>query len=222
ENVSLRPLQNHSSETGFIPPSQNLHSPAPLKPLPLLTSSSNVPKTPKLIPIEKKQNYSSGFPLLKLESGYQFKPPYLQPIENSSAFARPPPVPRVAWSSSDSLWNLRSSYTPRKRSKSTTHLNARGHDPKMLRQTYEEDKRWAESVHKGPPGHLNLDQYEGQQEVSSQQQFSVSVNVDKATLTEQMAGIPLLRLPLDSVPKLIPVIRQPVTTTLIPVKPVAK
>ncbi|NWX82498.1 CPLN1 protein, partial [Nothoprocta pentlandii] len=221
-NVSLRPVEKHSNETGFIPPSQNLPSPAPVKPLPLLTSSSDIPKPPKLIPIEKKQNYSNGFPLLKLESGYHFKPPYLHPIENSSAFARPPPVPRVAWSSSDALWNPQSSYTPRKRSKSTTHLNVRGHDPKILRQRHAEEKRWAESVHKGPPGHLNLDQYEGQQEVSSQQQFSVSVNTDKAATTTKMAGIPLLHLPLDPEPKLIPVIRQPVTTTLIPVKPVTK
>ncbi|NXD09083.1 CPLN1 protein, partial [Nothocercus nigrocapillus] len=221
-NVSLRPLENHSNETGFIPPSQNLPSTAPVKPLPLLTSSSNGPKTPKLIPIEKNQNYSNGFPLLKLESGYHFKPPCLHPIENTSAFARPPPVPRVAWSSSDPLWNLQSSYMSRKQSKSTAHLNACGHDPKMLRQTYEQEKRWAESVHKGPPRHLNLDQYEGQQEVSSQQQFSVSVNVDKAATTEKMAGIPLLCLPLDPGPKLIPVIRQPVTTTLIPVKPITK
>ncbi|KGL76735.1 Uncharacterized protein C5orf42, partial [Tinamus guttatus] len=217
-NVTLKPLENHSSETEFIPPSQNLPYSAPVKPLPLLTSSSNVPKTPKLIPIEKNQNCSNGFPLLKLESSYHFKPPYLQPIENSSPFARPPPVPRVAWNSSDPLWNLQSSYTPRKLSKSTTHLNARGHDPKTLRQTYKEEKRWAENVHEGPSGH----QYAGRQEVLSQQQFSVSVNVDKAATTKKMAGIPLLRLPLDPVPKLIPVIRQPVTTTLIPVKPVTK
>ncbi|KAM8793601.1 ciliogenesis and planar polarity effector 1-like [Eudromia elegans] len=221
-NVSLRPLENHSSETGFIPPSQNLPSPTPVKPLPLLTSSSNVPKTPKLIPIEKNQNYSNGFPLLKLELDYHFKPPYLQPIENSAAFARPPPVPRVAWSSSDPLGKLQSSYTPRKRSKAATHLNAHGQDPKILRPMYEEEKRWAESVHKGPPRHLNVDQYEGQQEVSSQQQSSVSVNMDAATTTEKMAGIPLLRLPLDPGPKLTPVVREPVTTTLVPVKPVTK
>nr|XP_013816546.1 PREDICTED: uncharacterized protein C5orf42 homolog [Apteryx mantelli mantelli] len=222
-NVSLSLLENHSIVTGFIPPpSQNLPSPAPAKPLHLLAPPSIVQKTPKLIPIEKKINYSNGFPLLKLESGYHFKPPYLHPIEISPAFARPPPVPRVAWSSSDSLWNLQSSHTPRKRSKSTARLNASRYDPKILRQIYEKEKRWAETVHKGPHRTLNLDQYEGQQEVSSQQQFSENVNMDKALITEKMASIPLLHLQLDPVPKLLPVIRQPITTTLIPVKPVTK
>ncbi|XP_064358826.1 ciliogenesis and planar polarity effector 1-like isoform X2 [Dromaius novaehollandiae] len=221
-NVSLSLLENHSSETGFIPPSQNLPSPAPAKPLLLLAPSSNVQKTPKLIPIEKKINYSNGFPLLKLESAYHFKTPCLHPVEISPAFARPPPVPRVAWSSSDSLWNLQSSYTPRKWSKSTARLNASRYDPKIARQIHEEEKRWAETVHKGPHRTLNLDQYEGQQEVSSQQQSSANVNVDKALITEKMAGIPLLHLQPDPGPKLLPFIRQPVTTTLIPVKPVTK
>ncbi|XP_062455953.1 ciliogenesis and planar polarity effector 1 [Rhea pennata] len=221
-NISLNLLENHSSETGFIPPSQNLPSSAPTKPLHLLAPSSNVQKIPKLISTEKKQNYSNGFSLLKLESDYHFKPPYLHPIEISSAFGKPPQVPQVAWSSLDSLWNLQSSYTPRKQSKSTAHLNASKYDLKILRQTYEEEKRWAEIVHKGCHRHLNLDQYEGQQEVSSQQQFSENVNMDKTLITEKLAGIPLLHLQLNPVPKLLPIVRQPITTTLIPVKPTTK
>ncbi|XP_035758541.1 ciliogenesis and planar polarity effector 1 isoform X2 [Egretta garzetta] len=225
-NFSLSLLESHSRETGFMPPSQDLHSSAPAKPIHLLAPFSDVQKTPKLIPIEKNLNYSNGFPLLKLESGYHFKPTFLHPIEMSSAFARPPPVPRVAWSSSDSLWNHQS-YIPRK-SKSTADLNMSGYDPDIPRQTHEKEKRWAETVHKGPPKHLNLDQYEGQQEVSQQQevspqqQFSAHVNVDKALTTQNLAGIPLLHLPLDPVPRLPSVVRQPITTTVIPVKPVTK
>ncbi|NXV88390.1 CPLN1 protein, partial [Calonectris borealis] len=219
-NVSLSLLESHSRETGFMPPSQDLHSSARAKPLHLLAPSSDIQKIPKLIPIEKNLNYSNGFPLLKLESGY-FKPAFLHPIEMSSAFARPPPVPRVAWSSSDSLWNHQSSYTPRK-SEVTADLNMGRYDPEIPRQMHEEEKTWAETVHKGPPKHLNLGQYEGQQEVSPQQQFSANVNMDKALITEKLAGIPLLHLQLDPVPRLPSVLRQPITTTLIPVKPVTK
>ncbi|NWX75796.1 CPLN1 protein, partial [Alca torda] len=212
-NVSLSLLESHSKETAFMPPSQDFFSSAPTKPLHLLAPSSDIPKTPKLIPIEKKLNYSNGFPLLKLESGYHFKPSFLHPIEMSSAFARPPPVPRAAWSSSDSLWNHQSSYTLRN-SKSKEDLNMSRYDPEIPRQMHEEEKRWAERVRKGPAKHLNLDQYEGQQEVSPQQQFSANENMDKALITQNLAGIPLLHLQLHSVPRLPPAVRQPITSTL--------
>ncbi|NXW83315.1 CPLN1 protein, partial [Alopecoenas beccarii] len=220
-NVSLSLLDSHSKETGFMLLSQDSHSSAPTKPLRLLAPSSDIQKTPKLIPIEKNLNYSNGFPLLKLESSHHFKPAFLHPIEMSSAFARPPPVPRVAWSSSGSLWNHQSSYTPRK-SKSKEDLNMSKYDPEIPRQINEEDKRWAETVHKGLPKHLNLDQYEGQQEVSPRQQFSANVNMDKALITQNLAGIPMLHLRFDPVTKLPLVIRQPITATLTPVKPTTK
>ncbi|KFV02535.1 Uncharacterized protein C5orf42, partial [Pterocles gutturalis] len=216
-NVSLSLSESHSKETGYMPSSQNLHSSMCAKPLHLLAPSSEIQKTPKLIPIEKKLNYSNGLPLLKLESGYYFKQSFLHPIEMSSAFAGPPPVPRIAWNSSGSLWNHQSSCTARK-SKSKDDLNMSKYDFEIPRQMHEEEKRWAETVHKGPPKHLNLDQLEGQQEVSLQQQLSANVHMDKALVTQNLAGIPLLHLQLDPVPRLPPVVRQPITTTLIPVK----
>ncbi|NXH70734.1 CPLN1 protein, partial [Hydrobates tethys] len=219
-NVSVSLLESHSRETEFEPPSQDLHSSASAKPLHLLAPSSDIQKTPKLIPIEKKLSYSNGFPLLKLESGY-FKPAFLHPIEMSSAFARPPRVPRVAWSSSGSLWNHQSSYTPRE-GESTADLNMSRYDPEIPRQMREEEKRWAETVRKGPPKHLNLGQYEGQQEASPRQQFCANVNMDKALIPQNLADIPLLHLQLDPVPRFPSVLRQPIATTLIPVKPVTK
>ncbi|KFO83593.1 Uncharacterized protein C5orf42, partial [Buceros rhinoceros silvestris] len=216
-NVSVSPLESHSKETGFMPLSQDVHSLASAKPLHLLSPSFDIQKTPKLIPIEKKINYSNGFPLLKLESSYHFKPAFLHPVEMSSA--RPPLVPRVAWSSSASFWNHQSLYTPRK-SKSKDDLNTSRYDPEIPRQMHEEEKRWAQTVHKGPPKHLNLDQYEGEQEVSPRQQFSTDVNVEKALVTQNTAGVPLLQL--DPVPGLPLNVRQPITATLIPVKPATK
>ncbi|NWU65552.1 CPLN1 protein, partial [Pterocles burchelli] len=216
-NVSLSLSESHSKETGYMPSSQNLHSSVCAKPLHLLAPSSEIQKTPKLIPVEKNLNYSKGLPLLKFESGYYFKQAFLHPVEMSSAFAGPSPVPRVAWNSSDSLWRHQSSYTARK-SESKDDLNMSKYDCEIPRQMHEEEKRWAETVHKGPPKHLNLDRREGQQEVSPQQQFSAKVHMDKALVTQNLAGIPLLHLQVDPVPRLPPVVRQPIATALIPVK----
>ncbi|CAN0338497.1 unnamed protein product [Bubo scandiacus] len=218
-NVSFNLLESHSRGTGFMIPSQDLHSSAPIESVPLLAPSADIQKTPKLIPIEKNLNYSKGFPLLKLKSGYHFKPEFLHPIEMSSAFARPPPVPRVAWGSSDPLWNHQSSYTPGK-NKSKEDLNMNRYESEIPRQMHEEKKTWAEAAQKGPPKLLSLGQHEGQQEVSPEQQFSANVNMDKALITQNLSGFPLLRR--DPVPRFPPVVRQPITTTLRPVKPATK
>lgn len=218
--VSLSRLESQSKETGFIPPSRDLHSSTPVKQVHLLAPSSDVQKTPRLIPIAKTLNYSNGFPLLKLKSGYRSKPALLYPLEMSSAFDRPPRTPREAWNSSDSLWNHQSSCTSRK-NKSTAHLSMSRSDLEIPRQIHEEEKRWAETVRKPPPKHLNTNQYEEQQEVSYPQQFSGNVKVgNNRLITQNLAGIPLLHLQLDPVSRLPPVIGQPITSALIPVKPI--
>ncbi|NWW27237.1 CPLN1 protein, partial [Falcunculus frontatus] len=214
-SASLTLFESNSKETGLMSPSQDLHSSVPTKPLHLLAPSSGIQKKIKFIPVEKKISYSNGFPLLKLESSYHVKPAFLHPTEMSSAFARPPPVPRVAWSSSDSI-----PYTPRKTKAEDFHRNR--YNPEIPKQMHEEKERWAERVHKGPPKYLNLDHYEGQQEVSTQPQFPANVSVYKAPTTQNLAGIPLLHLQLHPVPRVPPVVRQPITTTLIPVKPATK
>ncbi|NWU83651.1 CPLN1 protein, partial [Onychorhynchus coronatus] len=219
-NASLTLLESSSKETGFMSPPRYLHSSGPIKPLRLLAPSSNIRKTVGLIPIEKKMSYTNGFPLLRLKSSY-FKSAFLHPVEMSSASARPPPVPRVAWSSSNSLLNHQSSYTPRK-SKAKEDYSRSRYDPEIPRQMHEEESRWAERVHRGPPKHLNLDQYEGQQEVSPRQQFPGDANMYRAPITQNPAGIPLLRLRLDPVPTVPPAVKHPSTTTLIPVKPATK
>uniref|UniRef100_A0A8C3V6X9 Ciliogenesis and planar polarity effector 1 n=1 Tax=Catharus ustulatus TaxID=91951 RepID=A0A8C3V6X9_CATUS len=220
-SASLTLFENNSKETGLMSPSQDLHSSVPTKPLHLLAPSSGIREKIRLIPVEKKPICSNGFPLLKLESSYHVKPSFLHPTEMSSAFAKPPPVPRVAWSSSNSLWNCQSSYIPKK-SKTEEDFHRNRYNIENSRQMHEEEQRWAETVHKGPPKHLNSDLYEGQQEDLPQPQFPANVNVFKAPTIQNLAGIPLLHLQLDSVPRAPPAVRQPVTTTLIPVKPATK
>ncbi|NXQ27763.1 CPLN1 protein, partial [Alaudala cheleensis] len=219
-SVSLTLLESNSKETGLTLPSQDLHSPVPTKPLHLLAPSSGIQKKMKLIPVEQKISYSNGFPLLKLPSSYHVKPAFLHPIEMSSAFARPPLVPQIAWSSSDSLWNYQSSYTPRKSKAEDFHRSRC--NPEIPRQMHEKKETWAETVHKGPPKDLNSDQCEGQQENSPQPQFPANVNVFKAPTTQNLAAIPLLHLKHDPVPRVPPAVRQPITTALIPVKPATK
>ncbi|NWR12268.1 CPLN1 protein, partial [Paradoxornis webbianus] len=218
-SASLTLFESNSKETGLMSPSQDLHSSVPTQPLRLLAPSSGIQKKMKLIPVEKRISYSNGFPLLKLQSSYHVKPAFLHPTEMSSAFARPPPVPRIAWSSSDSVWNHQSAYTPRK-SKAEEDFHRSGYNPEIPKQMHEEKERWAETVHKGPLKHLNSDQCEGQQEDSPQPQFPA--NVFKAPTTQNLAAIPLLRLQLDPVPRVPPAVRQPITTTLMPVKPATK
>ncbi|NXU14706.1 CPLN1 protein, partial [Pardalotus punctatus] len=220
-NTSSTLLESTSRETGFMSPSQALRSSVPTKPLRLLAPSSDIQKKIKLIPVEKEISYSKGFPLLKLKSSYHVKPTFLHPTEMSSAFARPPLVPRVAWSSSDSLWNHQSSHIPRK-SKAEENFHRNRYNPEIPRQMHEEKKRWTETVHKGPPKHLNLDQCEGQQEVAPGPQFPANVSVFKAPTPQNLAGIPLLHLQLDPVPTVPAVGRQPLTTTSIPIKPATK
>ncbi|NXI09610.1 CPLN1 protein, partial [Irena cyanogastra] len=219
-SASLTLFESNSKEIGLMSRSQDLHSSLSTKPLHLLAPSSGIQKKVKLIPVEKKISYSNGFPLLKLESSYHVKPAFIHPTEMSSAsFARPPPVPRVAWSSLDSLLNLQSSYIPRK-SKAEEDFHRSRYNPEISRQKHEEKEKWAETVHKGPPKYLNSDQCEGQQEDSSQPQFPE--NVFKASTAKNPAAIPLLHLQLDPVPRAPPAVRQPSTTTLIPVKPATK
>ncbi|KAL2294211.1 hypothetical protein Nmel_007936 [Mimus melanotis] len=220
-SVSLTFFESNSKETGLVSPSQDLHSSVPTKPLHLLAPPSGIQKKIRLIPAEKKISCSNGFPLLKLESSYHVKPSFLHPTEMSSAFAKPPSVPRVAWSSSDSFWNHQSSYIPKKSKTEDFHRSR--HNPENPRQMHEEKEKWAETVHKGPPKHLNSDLCEGQHEDLPQPQFPENVNVFKAPTIQNLAGIPLLHLQLDPVPRVPPpAVRQPITTTLIPVKPATK
>ncbi|NXN78314.1 CPLN1 protein, partial [Bombycilla garrulus] len=214
-------FESNSKKTGLMSSSQDLHSSVPAKPLHLLALSSGIQKKIKLIPVGKKIHYLNGFPSLKFESSYHVKPAFLHPTEMSSAFARPPPVPRVAWSSSHSFWNHQSSYTPKK-SKGEEDFHRSRYNPEIPRQMHEAKGRWAETVHKGLPKHLNSHQCEGQQEHSPQPQFPANGSVFTAPTTQNLVGIPLLRLQLDPVPRVPSAVKQPITTTLIPVKPATK
>ncbi|XP_067401645.1 ciliogenesis and planar polarity effector 1 [Emydura macquarii macquarii] len=230
-NISLSLSETQSNGTGFIPASQDLLPSAPAKPLYLLYPSLDIQKTPKLIPVAKTLNYENGFPLLKLESDYHLKPLNLYPLKVPQAFIRPLPQPRVAWGPSNSLHNPPLSCTLGDKTNLMTHLNLNKYDPEMIGQVYEEKKRWAEAESKGPPKLLNLDQYEGEQNLPPLQYLCTNVSAEKPLgahhasfcgTYQHSAGIPLLRLQLDPAPKFPPITRPPVAASLIPVRPMTE
>uniref|UniRef100_A0A7M4FC75 Ciliosis and planar polarity effector complex subunit 1 n=1 Tax=Crocodylus porosus TaxID=8502 RepID=A0A7M4FC75_CROPO len=231
-NVSLIPSEIQSHGTGFTPASQGLLPSAPAKPLHLLSPAADIQKPHKLIPVSKTLNYASGFPLLRLESDYHFKPLNLCPVGISQAFAMPPLQPKVAWGPPDSLQNLQPLQTLGNKSESTTaHLNVDKYNLEFIRQAHEEKKRWAEALSKGPPKHLHVNQYEGQQYVAPEQYLSKNMNAEKPLIAQHVSfcgtsqcpsGIPLLHLQLDPVLKFPPVIRQLTDTSLITVRTTTK
>ncbi|KYO29011.1 hypothetical protein Y1Q_0009826 [Alligator mississippiensis] len=231
-NVSLIPSETQSHGIGFTPASHDLLPSAPAKPLHLLSPSPDIQKPPKLIPVSKTSNYASGYPLLTLESDYHFKPLNVCPVGISQAFAMPLLQPKVAWGPPDSLQNLQPLQTLGNKSKSkTAHLNVDKYDLEFIRQAHEEKKRWAEAVSKGPPKHLHVNQYEGQQYVAPEQYLSRNMNAEKPLIAQHVSfcgtsqcpsGIPLLHLQLDPVLRFPPIIRQLTDTSLITVRPTTK
>ncbi|XP_034629030.1 ciliogenesis and planar polarity effector 1 isoform X2 [Trachemys scripta elegans] len=229
-NISLSLSESQSHGTGFIPASQDLLRSAPAKPLHLLSHSLDIQKTPKLIPVAKTLNYENGFPLLKLESDH-LKPLNLYPLKVSQAFIGSLPQPRVVWDPSNSLQNPPLSRMLGDKTISTTHLNLNKYDPEMIRQVYEEKKRWAEAESKRPPKLLNLDQYEGEQNLAPLQHLCTNVSAEKPLSAENASfygtyphstGIPLLHLQFDPAPRFPPIIRPSVPASLIPVRPITE
>ncbi|EMP30280.1 Putative protein C5orf42 [Chelonia mydas] len=190
----------------------------------------DIQKTHKLIPVAKTLNYENGFPLLKLESDH-LKPLNLYPLKVSQAFIGSLPQPRVVWDPSSSLQNPPLSCMLGDKTISMTHLNLNRYDPEMIRQVYEEKKRWAEAESKSPPKLLNLDQYEGEQNFAPLQHLPTNVSAEKPRSAQHAsfygtyqhsAGIPLLHLQLDPAPRFPPIIRPPVPASLIPVRPITE
>nr|XP_048705545.1 ciliogenesis and planar polarity effector 1 isoform X7 [Caretta caretta] len=229
-NISLSLSESQSNGTEFIPASQDLLPSAPATALHLLSHSLDIQKTPKLIPVAKTLNYENGFPLLKLESDH-LKPLNLYPLKVSQAFIGSLPQPRVVWDPSNSLQNPPLSCMLGDKTISMTHLNLNKYDPEMMRQVYEEKKRWAEAESKRPPKLLNLDQYEGEQNFAPLQHLPTNVSAEKPRSAQHAsfygtyqhsAGIPLLHLQLDPAPRFPPIIRPPVPGSLIPVRPITE
>uniref|UniRef100_A0A8C3RM75 Ciliogenesis and planar polarity effector 1 n=1 Tax=Chelydra serpentina TaxID=8475 RepID=A0A8C3RM75_CHESE len=229
-NISLSVSESQSNGTGFIPASQGLLPSAPAKPLHLLSHSLDIQKTPKLIPVAKTLNYENGFPLLKLESDH-LKPLDLYPLKVSQAFIGSLPQPRIVWNPSNSLQNPPLSCMLGNKTISTTHLNLNKYDPEMISQVYEENKRWVEAESKRPPKLLNLDQYEGEQNLAPLQHLYTNVSAEKPLSAQHASfygtyqhstGIPLLHLQLDPAPRFPPIIRPPVPASSIPVRPITE
>ncbi|XP_037655286.1 ciliogenesis and planar polarity effector 1 isoform X3 [Choloepus didactylus] len=181
-SIPLFQLEGQPQNRGLTSTSQKL-SPTSLFPastadthLPLLSTSSAIQKTPRLIPTAKSVSPGDGFPLLQFQPQHEFKPLFLPMRRDPQVSFRPLPQPRVIWGLSDSFQPplpQRPVHTT-----SISHLNLNQYNTEATKKAVEQ-KKWAETVNTEIPKHLNLDQYVGQENLTPQQDSSVFIKPEK-------------------------------------------
>uniref|UniRef100_A0A8C8YRG1 Ciliosis and planar polarity effector complex subunit 1 n=1 Tax=Prolemur simus TaxID=1328070 RepID=A0A8C8YRG1_PROSS len=181
ESTPLCQLDGQPKKRGLTPTSQNsppiLFSPAPGNThLHLLSTPSVVQKTARLIPRAKTFSPSDGFPLLQFQPKREFKPLCLHTGRVPQIPFRPLPQPREAWGLSDSCQPA----LPRKvmHTTSISHLNLSQYNTEVIKKAVEQ-KKWEESVITEIPKHVNLDQYIGQENQTTQQDSSICIKPEK-------------------------------------------
>ncbi|XP_059272300.1 ciliogenesis and planar polarity effector 1 [Mustela nigripes] len=208
ESVPLCQLEDLPPNTGLTPASQILPatalSPAPAgnTPFYLLSPSSPIPKTPRLIPAAKSFRPGDGFPLLQFQSKHEFKSLSFHTGRVPQVPFRLLPQPREAWGLSDSFQPplpQRTMHTT-----SVSHLNLSHCNTEAIKKAVEQ-KKWAEPIITEIPKHVNLDQCVGQENLTPQQDSSVFIKPGKLLdikpgpleiSPQNSFGLPLLHLQL--------------------------
>lgn len=208
ESVPLCQLEDLPPNTGLTAASQILpataRSPAPAgnTPFYLLSPSSPIPKTPRLIPAAKSFRPGDGFPLLQFQSKHEFKSLSFHTGRVPQVPFRLLPQPREAWGLSDSFQPplpQRTMHTA-----SVSHLNLSHCNTEAIKKAVEQ-KKWAEPVITEIPKHVNLDQCVGQENLTPQQDSSVFIKPGKLldikpgpleVSPQNSFGLPLLHLQL--------------------------
>ncbi|XP_023380594.1 protein JBTS17 [Pteropus vampyrus] len=227
-------LAGQPQNGGLPPASQSLPStslssaPAGNTHLYLLSLSSAIPKTPRLIPAAKAFRPGDGFPLLQFQPKHEFKPLSFHTERVPQVPFRPPPQPREAWGSSDSLHSplpQRGMHTT-----SASHLNLSQYDTEAIKKAVEQ-KKWEKTVNTEIPKHINSDQYMGQEDLTPQQDSSIFVKPEKLfnvkpgpleISPQNSFGLPLLHLQLKPPNVFSSVSRASVTVPSIPISTVAE
>ncbi|XP_032193468.1 ciliogenesis and planar polarity effector 1 isoform X2 [Mustela erminea] len=208
ESVPLCQLEDPPPNTGLTPASQILPatalSPANAgnTPFYLLSPSSPIPKTPRLIPAAKSFRPGDGFPLLQFQSKHEFKSLSFHTGRVPQVPFRLLPQPREAWGLSDSFQPplpQRTMHTT-----SMSHLNLSHCNTEAIKKAVEQ-KKWAEPIITEIPKHVNLDQCVGQENLTPQQDSSVFIKPGKLLdikpgpleiSPQNSFGLPLLHLQL--------------------------
>ncbi|KAI5134315.1 Ciliogenesis And Planar Polarity Effector 1 [Manis pentadactyla] len=193
----------------------------------LLSTSSAIPKTPRLIPAVKTFRPGDGFPLLQFQPKSEFKPLFFHTGRVPQVPFRPLPRPRGAWGSefSQPPLPLREMH-----STSMSHLNLSQYNTESIKKSVEQ-KKWAETVITEIPKHLNLDQYVGQENLTRQQDSSIFMKPEKplnvklgplGIFPQNSFGFPLLHLQLKSPYMFSSTSRASVTVPSVPIRTVTE
>ncbi|XP_059500959.1 ciliogenesis and planar polarity effector 1 [Stegostoma tigrinum] len=148
---------------------------------PVITASQSVPlrsyssvRTPLLLPPRAQPpetvfQFSAGLhsatslPLLHLHPRYELRAPPPSCNKKPGSIPFPQPTRRVAWAPSTEPTHQSQTGFP-------AHLNSSAYDSGAVQKAMEDEKRKEELFRRGPPKHLNLDQY--QQPAASHQNES--------------------------------------------------
>ncbi|KAM6224372.1 ciliogenesis and planar polarity effector 1 [Rhynchocyon petersi] len=208
ETVPLCHLEGQPQSKGLTPTTRS--SPVFFSPVPavvntqlhLLSTSSVIQKTPRLIPVAKTFSPGNGLPLLQLEPKYGVKSFSFPPGRVPEVPMRLLPAPREAWGSSEPS---QSPLPPRGRhASSVSHLNRSQYDTEAIEKTAEQ--KWEEALGREIPSHLNLDHYVGSEKFMSQLDSSPCIKPEKVLEIKPRPqetppqntsfGLPLLHLQL--------------------------
>ncbi|XP_077619603.1 ciliogenesis and planar polarity effector 1 [Crocuta crocuta] len=233
-SVPLCPSEGPPQNTGLTPASQSLPTPA-LSSAPagntalhLLSPSSAILKTPRLIPASKTFRPSDGFPLLQFQPKHEFKPLSFHTGRALQVPFRPPPQPREAWGLSDSFQPpllQKAMHTT-----SVSHLNLSQYNTEAIKKAVEQ-KKWAETRITETPKPVNVDRCVGHESMTPQQGSTVFIKPEKLLdvkpgfleiSPQNSFGLPLLHLQLKPPYVFSSASRASVTIPSIPMRTVAE
>ncbi|XP_043932268.1 ciliogenesis and planar polarity effector 1 [Protopterus annectens] len=160
-NLPMNQPRSQTSGTGIIPESLPLLSSTHIRDCHLLLPQTISHKSINLIPVNRELSAVSRIPLLRLHDVHQFKQlnvpemriPNVATSQAPFSFSLPP---KEAWGPSIQQQNLLKSGVPKETGSAAVHFTMYDleHVPPAEKQ-----KRLGEMTSKGPPSHLNMDQY---------------------------------------------------------------
>ncbi|XP_060985920.1 ciliogenesis and planar polarity effector 1 isoform X8 [Dama dama] len=222
QNRGLTPGSHSLPTTSLSPvPGGNTH-------LHLLSASSAIPQTPRLIPTANTSRRSDGFPLLQFQPKPEFKPVSFHTERVPQVPFSPLPQPREAWGLSD----FSQSPLPKVAMDTTSisHLNLSQYNTEAIKKAAE-PKKWAETIIKKIPKHVNLDQCVGQENLTPQQDSTTFIKPENIfdvkpgsfeISSQNSSGLPLLHLQLKPPYMFSSTSRTSVTVPSIPIRTMAE
>ncbi|XP_043743250.1 ciliogenesis and planar polarity effector 1 isoform X13 [Cervus elaphus] len=222
QNRGLTPGSHSLPTTSLSPvPAGNTH-------LHLLSASSAISQTPRLIPTANTSRRSDGFPLLQFQPKPEFKPISFHTERVPQVPFSPLPQPREAWGLSDfsqpPLPKVAMDTT------SISHLNLSQYNTEAIKKAAE-PKKWAETIIKEIPKHVNVDQCVGQENLTPQQDSTTFIKPENIfdvkpgsfeISSQNSSGLPLLHLQLQPPYMFSSTSRTSVTVPSIPIRTMAE